>query len=264
MASADNGGGRDGAGVSAATRPTPSLRLIYFNIGGKGEPLRVLAHYLGVPLDDDRIGVAPAADCATPKDDKFLRYHEPAGERWAALKASGACPFGQLPLLVVNGGEHVLTQSGALMRYLGRTREGQQRGVYPADNPELLARIDALLDQEADMFAGCRVAKYTTRFGVALDDAQRDAVLKANVDEVVPRHLKAIDAHLANSATGWLCGTPTPTIADFFFACSIGSLPLGWPSEQFKDSLKPFPRIEAFLAKYVALDEVKSYYAPKQ
>ena len=48
----------------------------------------------------------------------------------------------------------------------------------------LTARVDALLDQEADMFAGWRVGRYTERFGFAFLDLPENAHLKEEVKQV--------------------------------------------------------------------------------
>ena len=69
------------------------LKLYYFDIPGKGEPIRLLCAYANLPLDDIRVS-----------KDQFL-----------ALKAEGKLHFGQLPALEV-ANNRVLTQSAAILR----------------------------------------------------------------------------------------------------------------------------------------------------
>merc|ERR1711957_845874 len=120
----------------------PKLRLYYFDIKGKGEPIRLFCAYAGLELDD---------------------YRFSSRQEFAEMKESGKLAFGQVPLLEVDGGTHMLVQSGAILRYLAKLS-----GLYP-DDPIVAAKIDAALDQEADAFAGLTVASYSTRFGIDLD-----------------------------------------------------------------------------------------------
>merc|ERR1712115_672168 len=52
------------------------------------------------------------------------------GPDWGALKPK--TPYGQLPLMVVNGEERIRTQSGAMLRYAGRLVP--EKGLYPEEN----------------------------------------------------------------------------------------------------------------------------------
>ena len=126
--------------------------------------------------------------------------------------------FGQVPALVV--GDVILTQSNAILRYVAKLKP--ESDLYPSD-PITAARVDAICDQEADAFVGCRVAKYKDRFGIAfLSDAANEPLLDSTWaalnSEVVPRHLASLTALLNASPTGWLAGTPAPSIADFVWA----------------------------------------------
>ena len=73
--------------------------------------------------------------------------------------ARGVLAFGQVPALEVREGV-MLVQSAAIMRYIGKhTSATCSTALYP-EEAEAAAVVDALMDQEADLFAGLTVAKY--------------------------------------------------------------------------------------------------------
>ncbi len=115
----------------------PQLELIYFNIAGKAEAVRLACHYADIPLVDTRFN----------SRDDFI-----------AMKESGKLPYGQVPVLIVND-KDVIAQSAAIMRYVGRLNPR----LYPQD-PLVAAKIDSLLDEEIDLFIGLGVARYKGKF----------------------------------------------------------------------------------------------------
>jgi glutathione S-transferase len=257
--------------ASSAPAPEPKLRLIYFDIPGKGEPIRLLCAFLGIELDDDRVGSANTG--ATDDQDVFLRSVSEG--RWAQLKATGLAPFGQLPLLLApkSGASNstdlrlgknvdVIAQCAAIMRFIGRQPAGVERGVYPPNDAVLQARIDSLMDQEADAFAGVRVARYHARFGMPdMTETEQATVYQHQIDDVLPRHCGFLEKMLGESATGWLCGTPGPTVADFVWATTLKPVKEGtWPTPAFKAILEGFPRLSALVDKLYALEEIRMYF----
>ena len=225
------------------------ITLHYFNISGKGEPIRLCLHYAGLAFDDHRFA---------------------SRDEFKAMKESGKLRFGQVPALVVDG--VVVNQSAAIMRLVAQLAaekdEARGRSLYPAgDRAGMLqaALIDGIMDLEADAFAGLRVTKYKERFGFS------EAIVPAEVfeqataainGEVIPRHLGNLERILAESKTGWLAGTPGPSIADFFWAPVLASLGAGWTGD--KDALKAFPGLVALADKFQALPEIQAYYAAKK
>ena len=83
------------------------MKLFYFDISGKGDCIRLLCAHAGLPLEDIRI----ALDNRGPFD---------------KLKSEGKLPFGQLPALQISETDPLITQSSAIMRYLGKV-SGQSR-----------------------------------------------------------------------------------------------------------------------------------------
>ncbi len=114
----------------------PKLKLYYFNIPGKGEPIRLACAYGGVELDDFRMHAN--------------EFHD--------LKVSGKLAFGQVPALSVND-DQMIFQSAAIMRYVGKLT-----GLYPTNDDLLAAKIDMIVDSENDMFTGLAVSRYRGTF----------------------------------------------------------------------------------------------------
>jgi prostaglandin-H2 D-isomerase / glutathione transferase len=238
----------------------PKLKLYYFNIPGKGEPIRLLCVYGGLDLEDYRM----------QSSDEFLQ-----------LKAEGKLAFGQVPMLevvqevqveveeengntkkVVHHHHHQLVQSTAILRYLGKLS-----GLYPKDDDILAAKIDAAMAQETDAFMGPVVATYTKRFGICLEGEQAMTQSKELIaNEVIPRHLAALEKLLAMSETGWIAGTEKPSPADFVWYVQLAMYMPGKP-EFFPEKLctfQDYPRIKAFVNKFSALPTIQDYYAKKQ
>ena len=72
------------------------LRLVYFQLRGRAEAIRLLLHSLSMEFDDHRVE---------------------SSEEWTSLKP--LLPFGSLPVLESNGSR--IAQSHAILRHLGRT-----------------------------------------------------------------------------------------------------------------------------------------------
>lgn len=192
----------------------PKLKLYYFNIAGKGEPIRLLCAYAGLDLEDYRM----------QSSDEFLK-----------LKADGKLAFGQVPMLEVdegNGKVHQLVQSTAIIRYLGKLS-----GLYPKDDDIVAAKIDAALAQETDAFMGPVVATYTKRFGICLEGEALKQSTELIAQEVAPRHIAALEKLLKSSETGWIAGTDKPSPADFVWYVQLAF----W----MPDKQRSFPRSSA-------------------
>ena len=165
---------------------------MYFNIDGLGEPIRLALAQAGVPFDDHRF-----------KEGEF-----------ATIKPTLA--FGQVPCLVVDGRE--IVQTASILRYVGKVLDGT---LYPAD-AAVAQRVDAMMDQTKDMMTGRMAHKYRERFGFgSLDDKAVAEVESAWFASTLPRHLAFFEKALAESGSGWLVGSRTPTAADFLVGCQL-------------------------------------------
>lgn len=92
----------------------PKLKLVYFDIGGRAEAIRLALHSAGIEFEDERIG------------------------KEELMKRKPDLPFGQLPIMHI--GEQVVgSQSGALLRYVGRLSQ-----TYPLD-PIAALKVDEVI-----------------------------------------------------------------------------------------------------------------------
>ena len=116
-----------------------NLKLLYFNIAGKAEAIRMALKYANIPFEDYRF-----------KDGEF-----------AKMKESGELAFGQVPALEVtdkqSGEKTCLYQSGSILRFIARIAE---KDLLIPSNPVKAAKVDALVDQEADVFQSVRCIIY--------------------------------------------------------------------------------------------------------
>lgn len=220
--------------VKRTVEQQPTLKLYYFDIKGKGEPIRLYCAYAGLELEDHR----------------FASYDE-----FLEMKQNGKLAFGQVPMLEVDG-KYQLVQSAAILRYVSKIA-----GLYP-DDPLLAAKVDAALDQECDAFIGTTVATYSSRYGIAMDDASKAKTYETISSEILPTQLRSIEKLLHASTTGWIAGTEEPSPADFaWFGRLNDSLP---EKAEFPDKLKSleeFPTLKAFIEKFKSLEAIKEYYA---
>ena len=218
----------------------PKLKLYYFNIPGKGEPIRLFCAYVGLELEDYR----------------FQRREE-----FTELKESGKLAFGQAPMLEVNS-KHQLVQTAAILRYLSKLVP-EYASEANAD-PILAAKIDAALDQETDAFTGMTVATYTARFGIPLDDAMKAKSYDLINHDTLPRHLRTFEKLLRSSTTGWICSTKEPSIADFVWFVRLNSLQNKSELSEELQSLSKFPKCQEFVTAFANLEAIKEYYDGKK
>jgi|MDTA01.1.fsa_nt_gb glutathione S-transferase len=99
------------------------IRFIYFNFPfWRAEASRIALFMAGIEFEDVR----------------------PGREEFRAMKSSGELPYGQLPVMDVDGTR--IAQSVAIARLCG-----QLAGLYPENDPIAQARIDELLDTATDV-----------------------------------------------------------------------------------------------------------------
>lgn len=213
--------------------------------------------YGGIPFDDVRLG-----------RDKFLE-----------MKQDGRLPFGQLPALQVD--DQLLVQSAAILRFVGKLAN-----LYPTGSGSddiYAAKIDAAMDEEADMFVGLSVSRYKgkvsnaplqrhrfsssinvrlERFGFGYMSPDDVKVVRQSLnDEVLPRHLTFLENLMRLSSTGWIAGGPDPSIADFALVPR-----LQWLCEPGVHDgidcgiLDSYPLLGGLIQRFMALPSVDAYY----
>lgn len=200
-------------------------------------------------------------------------------EKFLEMKQDGRLPFGQLPALQVD--DHLLVQSAAILRFLGKLAN-----LYPTGSGSddiYAARIDAVMDEEADMFVGLSVSRYKgkvntapfqrhrfsssidvrlERFGFGYMSPDDVKVVRQSLnDEVLPRHLSFLENLMGLSSTGWIAGGPGPSIADFALVPR-----LQWLCEPGMHDgidcgiLDSYPLLRGLIQRFMALPSVDAYY----
>lgn len=196
-------------------------------------------------------------------DDTHVKDTRLTRQAFEEMKESGELSFGQVPALRIVGEKNLLIQSASILRYVGKLA-----GLYPLMDHILAAKIDALMDEETDLFMGLTVSRYPFRFGfdaVGLAGVKDRAcpntsLVRAKLNEdVLPRHLGHLEKILSESPSGWLAGTSGPTIADLQYAPR-----LCWMLHE-NDGISPdllagFPRVAEFLRKTYSIPEIQCYY----
>ena len=221
-----------------------ALELIYFDIPGKGEAIRLACAYAGIDLKDTRIN----------------------GATLAALKEDGTLRYGQVPALLVGDGKAVINQSNAILRYLGRGVAPADK-IYPSD-PLEASLVDSILDAEVDLFTGLGCSIYKSRFGFDILENRSDSeelvgeVRKSLNNEVLPRHLGNLEKIMENSSTGWIANTTNPSIADFVLVPRLQWLAKlgGGISEGI---LEPYTKLRSMMDRLMSLPEIVVYYEKK-
>eukprot|EP00930_Biecheleria_cincta_P047084 TRINITY_DN32575_c0_g1_i1.p1 TRINITY_DN32575_c0_g1~~TRINITY_DN32575_c0_g1_i1.p1 ORF type:complete len:240 (-),score=57.77 TRINITY_DN32575_c0_g1_i1:130-849(-) len=231
--------------VPKRARIQPKLRLLYFDVTAKGEPIRLALFHAGLDFDDVRLSSA----------------------EFKKMKEDGKLGFGQVPALEVstNGKIELLVQTNAILRYVARLSMAAGAGtgpqLYPED-PLQAAKVDAVMDQLSDMTCGPMCVRYQDRFGFdevlgGPDSEATKKVHEALRHKVLPRHLSFFQELLGSG--NWLAGTEQPSIADFLMAPQFS-----WERENVykgQDLYKQFPKIEDYMDRFHALPSVMAWKA---
>jgi len=200
-------------------------KLTYFNARGRAEPMRLLFAAAGVEYEDHRIEQAD----------------------WPTAKAALKLPFGQIPILEVDG--VVLCQTNACTRYLARK-------FHMAGKTELE-------HAQADMIVDCfdDAIKPMMEFFSQKDEAKKAELKKKYVDEQLPGYLTHLQAILVANHGGdhYFVGTEL-TWADLTFLNVIGwMISFGG----LENPLEKFPKLAALHHKVENLPKVAAWIAKR-
>jgi glutathione S-transferase len=172
----------------------------------------------------------------------FVNVPVDTPDELAALRASGALPFDQMPLLEIEGVN--LSQSSAMIRYLAR-----KGGLYGADD------IDALWTDAmwCDMIAGVVADFAETALQAAFKPTAEVAVadLTARFAKFGPR----FEARLREQGSGYIAAD-TMTFADVVLAEALSGY-LEW----CPDILAETPLLAASYASVVETPTIAAYLA---
>eukprot|EP00042_Codosiga_hollandica_P031581 m.193145 g.193145 ORF g.193145 m.193145 type:complete len:422 (-) comp53680_c0_seq2:186-1451(-) len=202
----------------------PKLKLTYFDIAGRGEPIRQALHIGAIPFEDERVSF---------KD-------------WASLKASGRFKHAALPQLEIDGVPHA--QSNALLLYAG---ELAGHGLVPS-TPRDQLRVQELLNDIEDVIS--LVSSVTSKIP---DKEQALAAQKALfATGSISKWMSRFEASLAKNGTGFFVGGDL-TVADLKFASFVN-----WVAdiEGFGlNHLDPYTAVNEFRFKFAALPEIVAF-----
>jgi glutathione S-transferase len=173
-----------------------SVVLTYLDMKGFAEPIRLALAIGHVPFEDRRVSY----------------------EEVARLRNSKELPFGQVPVLSINGGaKH--GQSGAILRWAGK-----KAGLYPLADVDAQLTIDEAMEAVADIHKCFIPAWYKhacTRSPVSggffeetrLSDAQYEGVVAALNTEILPARFQQMDMMVRATGGPFVCGAAI-TIVD--------------------------------------------------
>ena len=211
----------------------PVLKLYYPDFPfWRAEVCRLALHLGGVPFEDVR--------AKTPEERE-------------AFKNSGKAPFGQVPILEVDG--KVVAQTGAIARYCGKLG-----GFYPKNDDFAAAKVDEIIDTATDI----TVAVGRT---FRMEAQEKENARKELADFILPKYLKALEKIMTeNGSTGFYVGN-SMTIADIAMWRMWGWLNGGIVDGLPTSLLDPYPQI---LANFKATGEhpqisewMKNHYPKK-
>lgn len=152
-----------------------AVTLHYFELHGRGEPIRLLLKFLKLDFLD----------------------HTVSFDEWPALKQSGVCEFGQMPMLEMDGKK--LVCSRAILRYIA-----MKNNMYPTA-PEEIYEVESVCDFVDDIYADSLVDYVFKK----TEDIQK---YKTNT---LFKKLKIIEARLIKSSSDYFVGT-TCSLADIY------------------------------------------------
>ncbi|CAJ0930379.1 unnamed protein product, partial [Mesorhabditis belari] len=194
-------------------------KLYYFNARGTTEPIRQLFALAQIPFEDIRI----------EQDD------------WGNTKMN--MPFGQLPVLEVNGEK--LAQSASIMRYLA-TKFG-----YAGKTDRERALIDSYFELYKDYHAEAKTYFYMV---VGLKEGNKEKAFKKTFIPARDRFFTYIEKQLkSNVENGFLVGE-SPSYVDLQIADHVETILQHHPLE-----LSAFPEVLAHKKRVEAIPRLKKY-----
>ena len=163
-------------------------------------------------------------------DIPFENRH-PSRDEFRTAKTDGSLPFGQVPILIVDG--ETIAQTGAIARFCGKLS-----GMYPTNDPLAAAKIDQLIDAATDI---------TTKVSPTMrlkDDAEKMAARTVLAEDTLPKWFGYLEALAPKGDQLFFVGE-TMTIADL----AIWRL-MGWFTGGFLDGIPAtvvngFPKLQA-------------------
>ncbi|XP_029826116.2 glutathione S-transferase Mu 1-like [Ixodes scapularis] len=193
----------------------------YFGTRGKAQMIRNLLVYKNIDFEDRRLPFGGPPDYACTQ--------------WQAEKFSHGLTFPNLPYYI--DGDFKLTQSLAILRYLGRKHDLAGR------NEDEVTQLDFLEQQVLDLLSEMTKATLSSDVEVA----------RKIHETLIGKELKPWDDFLRGRA--WALGDRL-TYVDFMLYEA-----LDWIRDTKPDEFKRFPTLVKFLDKFEELPNIKQYMA---
>ncbi|CAH1778726.1 unnamed protein product [Owenia fusiformis] len=198
----------------------PNYKLTYFNARGRAEAARLIFKQGGVEFDDVRID----------------------GEAWGAMKGTGVAPYGQLPILEVDG--KVLGQSVAIARFAAR-----ETGML-GENSFDMAVADSVVDSVGDVSQSLYQAHFEK------DDAKKAEMMKKIKSETVPNWCAAMEKLIAGD---YVVGSKM-TWADIGIYQLVSGLQERMQDEEEKNATKTkYPKLIQLVERVAAAPNIAKW-----
>lgn len=220
------------------------MKLTYFPVMAKGLGPALVCEFSGLPW----VG---------PKDLGFTM------EGWGDLKASGKCPFGQLPLLEADGLN--IGQCLAIVNYVGK--KAGTEGKFP----EEFTMSQALIAEAEDLYSSLQKVQPT--IFQKMETVGRDGFSKKGDQEAlnkfwvtwVPEQLKNLEALLGDKAAFTSTGQ---TVGELYLWAMLHQMKLvkadmfaATPKlGSFYEALEQEPRVQKVLKGESTYGEWKQYF----
>merc|ERR1712110_805561 len=166
------------------------------------------------------------------------------------FKESGIAPFGQAPILEVDG--KVIAQTGAIARYCGKLG-----GFYPKNDDFAAAKIDEIIDTATD------ITNHVGKTMFIKDDKEKLAARAELCSGKLAKYLEALEKFLTqNGSTGFYVGNQM-TIADLAVWRLMGWLNGGVLDGIPKTVLEPYKQVDAHFKSIEENPQIRAYMKEK-
>jgi len=199
----------------------PTLKLTYFPIGGRADPVRWALFIGGINFED----------------------HHVSHSELASLKPS--LPFGQLPVLEVDGVTY--SQSTSMLRYAGKLA-----GLYPTDALAAF-KVDELLDAAED------VINFIVPSMRETNEEKRAELRKKLASETLPPFLAALEKLLERNGSSPFGLGSEISVGDLKLANVLVWLKSGTLSDIPADIAESYPRLVALREAVLNHPKVKEW-----
>ena len=198
------------------------IRFTYFNFPfWRAETSRLALHIGGIEFEDVR----------------------PGRDEFRAKKAAGEFPYGQLPVLEVDG--EIFAQSVAIAKFCGKLS-----GLYPKDDDLAAMKVDEFLD------AAAQITSLVNPSMAEKDPAKRAEMREELGQETLPRWFGLLEQRMGPG--DYLVGDSI-TVADLAIWRLLGWLTGGILDGIPNDLLKAHSRLEAHFKRIDEREDIRTW-----